>query len=331
LSDYYTIDEDDVLPPNLLELKIGDAAAVASLLRLTRLQLLQLRVEAMPAAELRQLTSLKHLASVALSYWGTAQQIDAAADGWCALPLRHLTLSSADGSSLQRSTLMQLSKLTHLSKLTLVDCVSDNSIQPERLVNVLAKLKHLAFLKLARGQQAQQQQQLAEAAAGAAGDAEAAAGAAGDAEAAAGAAGDAAAAAAAQDDAADAAAGSCLERFLHKLSRCPLRKQLVELNLERQRIGRADAAALGKLKRLFTLELCSCDLEDFIVIDIASALSESLLELNVSSNPRVTDACLPALERLVELGYYGMQVKLTDTAVTEEGLRMYLPDSLLYC
>jgi hypothetical protein len=165
----------DVLPPNLLELSVC-RAAVASILPLLHLKQLTLQYitwDFMPAAELRQLSALTSLTRVDLSYYTSAQQIDAAADCWCALPLQHLSLCTRGGDSLQHNTLMHLSKLTRLSSLTLGKCVSSNSMPPEVLGDVLAQLTRLTALIVTMTQQ--QQQQLAEPAAGLAGDAAAAA------------------------------------------------------------------------------------------------------------------------------------------------------------
>jgi hypothetical protein len=92
------------------------------LTRLQQLTLHEMGFEVMPAAELRQLSStLTSLTSVDFSYVDTPQQIGAAARGWHTLPMRHLYLQTSDGSSLQDSTLRQLSLLTRLSSLTLVE------------------------------------------------------------------------------------------------------------------------------------------------------------------------------------------------------------------
>jgi hypothetical protein len=155
MGEYDIVGEDDVLPPSLLELKAADAAAAAGLLPLTRLQQLTLRAieyEVMPAAELRQLSALTSLTSVDFTYKATAQQIDAAAEGWCALPLRYLYLYCSGGSTLQRNTLMQLSKLTCLEDLTLTECVSEDSIRPEVLGDVLAQLTQLDTLGVQKNQ-----------------------------------------------------------------------------------------------------------------------------------------------------------------------------------
>jgi hypothetical protein len=300
MGEYDVIGADDVLPPNLLELDVGNAAAAASLLPLTRLQQLSLQTiedEVMPAAELRQLSAMPSLTGVDLTYWGSAQQIDAAADGWCALPLQYLYLDSGSGSSLQRNMLMQLSKLTRLSSLGLVDCISNSSIRPEMLGDVLAQLTRLHTLTFSRNLQQQEQegQQLQAAAA---------------------------AADAAVDAAADAAAGSFLERMLRRLSRSFHRMQLSTLNLSWQSIGRAEAAAIAEMEGLWKLELSGCDLEDCSVADIAFALHETLDELSIADNPRVTDASLPVLARLMP----GIKMHhLRDTGVTDEGMQRYLP------
>jgi hypothetical protein len=237
---------------------------------------------------------------------------------------------------LQRNTLMQLSKLTRLSSLQLWNGVSDSSIRPEMLGDLLAELTRLHTLKLARSQQQQEEQQFAAAAAAdaaqdgaAAADAAAAQDGAPDAEA--GAAADAAADAAAvtaaaqdeaQDTAEDAAADSFLERFLHRLARSLHRMQLSEVCLEGHSIGRAEAAALAKMKGLCSLELSDCDLEDCSVVDIAYGLWHTLEKLDISHNPKVTDRCLPVLARLAPSI---TKFQLRDTGVTEEGLQRYLP------
>jgi hypothetical protein len=315
MGEYDTIRAGDVLPPNLQKVDVGNAVAAASLLQLTRLEQLMLQTledEVMPAAELRQLSVITSLTSVDLTYWGSAQQIDAAADGWCALPLRNLYLTSSGSGSLQRNTLMQLSKLTGLYSLGLVECISNSSIRPEMLGDVLAQLTRLHTLTFIRNlqQQEQEEQQLPAAAAVAAAAADAA--------------GDAAADAAADVAAVavDAAAGSFMERMLHRLAASWHRMQLSTLNLGGQSIGRAGAAALAEMEGLWQLELSGCDLEDCSVADIALALHEDLEVLDVSDNPRVTDASLPVLARLMP----GINKHhLRGTSVTVEGMQRYLP------
>jgi hypothetical protein len=314
LDEYTTIGADDELPPNLLVLDSCEAAASASLLPLTRLQQLTLReieFEVMPAAELRQLSVLTCLTSVDFCYGCTAQQIDAAADGWCVLPMEYLHLVPSDCRSLQRDTLLQLSKLTRLSSLTLSDCVSNDSVPPEMLGDVLAQLTRLQTLRLTTYKQQQEPQQLgATAAAGAAQDDAAAANAAG------------AVAAAVAATAPDAAAGSFLTRMLHRLAGSLSRMQLSTLYLEGQSIGRAEAAALAKLQGLWQLGLSGCDLEDCSVAAIVFALHRTLEVLDLSDNPRVTDASLPVLVRLMP----GItQHQLRGTGITAEGLQRYLP------
>jgi hypothetical protein len=186
------------------------------------------------------------LASIYFCYCGTAQQIDAAADGWCALPLQYLHLVPRDDRSLQRHTLLQLSKLTRLSSLSLVNGVSNDNIQPEMLGDVLAQLTRLQSLNLTRTIHHQQQQFLV---AGAEVDAAAAANAVGDVP---------AVAATAQDAAADAAAGSFLTRLLHRLAGSLHKMQLSTLYLDRQLIGRAEAAARAEMEVLWKQQ-SGCD------------------------------------------------------------------------
>jgi hypothetical protein len=311
LGEHFALEAEDMLPPSLLKLSVRDAA-VDSLFPLTRLEQLALEEigdDALPAAELRQLSAMTSLTSVDLKYHADAQAIAAAADGWSALPLQHLRLW-CDDVTLQRNMLTQLSQLTRLSSLTLWDCVFEDSIQPEMLGDVLAQLTRLHTLTLSNDPQQQEQEQLAAVAAVAPGHAVAAA------------AGNVAAVAAtAQDAAADA--GSFLERMLLRLSRSFHRMQLSTLDISwGLGIGRAEAAALADMKGLRTLKLSDCDLEDCIVVDIASALCPGLDELDISVNPRVTDGCLPVLAQLVP-GITKSQ--LSGTGITEEGLQRYLP------
>jgi hypothetical protein len=298
----------DSLPPNLLELTVGCAAA-ASLLPLTRLKQLALHGlggDAMPAAELRQLSALTSLTSVDLMYENIipeVQEIDAAADSWCALPVQHLSLWTSNSDSLQRNTLMQLSKLTRLASLHLLNCVPTDTIQPEMLGDVLAQLTRLRDLRLTRegahgwvqlaSEREQPLRQLAETA-GAAG--------------------------AAAGTAEDAAAGSFLKRTLHRLAGSLHKMQLSTLNLQGQFIDRAEAAALAEMKGLTTLSVYACDVEDCSVVHIASALHDTLRVLDARKNPRVTDGCLPVLARLAPgIG----TIHLEGTGVTSAGLQTY--------
>jgi hypothetical protein len=288
-----------VLPPNLRQLHAGSAAA-DSLLPLKGLQDLTLKAteqDDMTAAELRQLSTLTCLTSVDWTYEADAQHIDAAADGWSVLPLQQLCLLPTDGVRVQRNTLLQLSKLTRLSRLCFADCVPNSNIRPEMMADVLAQLTGLQTLQFC--QQEQQQPADAAQAAAAAGDA------------------------AAGDAAEDAAAGSFLQRMLHRLAGSLHKMQLSHLNLTGQHIGRAEAAALAKLQGLAELRLSGCDLEDCCVAEIVLALYKTLDVLGISGNPRVTDGCLPVLAQLVP-GIQGGQ--LQGTGVTAEGRKQYLPD-----
>jgi hypothetical protein len=224
--------------------------------------------------------------------------------------MEYLHLVPSDCRSVQRNTLMQLSKLTRLSSLSLSDCVSNDSIRPEMLGDVLLQLTRLQTLRLTTYKPQQEKQQLGEAAAGAAQDDAAAANAAG------------AVAAAVAATAPDAAAGSFLTRMLHRLAGSLSRMQLSTLYLEEQSIGRAEAAALAEMEGLEKPGLSDCDLEDCSVAAIAFSLHQRLEVLDPSNNPRVTDASLPVLARLMP----GItQCQLRGTGVTAEGLQRYLP------
>jgi hypothetical protein len=300
LDEFDTIQEHDVLRRSLLQLSAGNAATAACLLPLTRLQelsLIAIEVNAMPAAELRQLSSLTSLTKAEFSYFCTAGPlVDAAAGGWSALPLQHLSVQQdvddvEAGNSLQRSTLLQLSTLTGLQSLSLEGCGMGN-IRPEMLADVLGQLMNLQELELEGMRHTQQQQPAEEGAIGAA----------------------------TSEAEEDAAAGSFLTRLLKRLSSKLIRMQLWKLSLKGQNIGRAEAAALASMEGLAELRLSNCDLEDCCVADFVFAMSQTLDCLDISSNPRVTDASLP-----VRLVPSMRQEHLRGTGVTLEGLRQYLP------
>jgi hypothetical protein len=235
---------------------------------------------------------------------------------------------SQDGQGiLQRSTLLQLSKLTCLSDLTLQHCTLD--IAGAELAAALAQLKRLEKVSLMgtrwsqqqhEQQQQQRQQQLAQRAAAAAADAEPYAD----------------LRAAADAAAAVAAAGTPLEAFLLGLAASlsgnnhwacgRVRGWLHCLILEYQPVGRAEAAALGKLVCLRSLTVAHCGLDDCCAIDILLKLGRRLQWLDLSSNPGLTDACLLVLEHLMPSLPRGFaRYCMYDTGVTQEGMQRYVP------
>jgi hypothetical protein len=98
--------------------------------------------------------------------------------------------------------------------------------------------------------------------------------------------------------------------------------QLTRLILERQRVGRAAAAALSQMWGLQTVQLKQCQLEDCSAVEIALGLKPWLLRLDVINNPQLTDACLPALVYAVpvlqESSFRGCK------GVIHKGLRRYI-------
>jgi hypothetical protein len=74
---------------------------------------------------------------------------------------------------------------------------------------------------------------------------------------------------------------------------------LRSLELDTQPVGRAEAAALGKLVCLGSLSLVNCHLDDCCVIDMLLKLGRRLRWLSLLRNPAVTDVCLPVLEHLM--------------------------------
>jgi hypothetical protein len=290
------------LPHSLLQLCAGNVAAVDCLLPLTRLQSLSLsRIEdyVMTVADLCLLrSSITSLTRVDFNYaFADGDLVEAAASSWGVLPLQHLGVQAyardmAEGYNMQRSVLPHLSSLTGLQSLGLGACCIVN-VQPETLADLLGQLSSLRKLQLNNQcyTTQQQQQQLAQAgvirAAGEAGD----------------------------------AAGSFLTRMLRRLS-SKLGRRLFSLSLKGIPVGKAEAAALAGMQGLVVLQLPECDLEDCYVADIMSALHRTLQCLDIADNPRVTDASLPMLARLMP----GMKVwQLKRTGVTEEGLRQFLP------
>jgi hypothetical protein len=121
--------------------------------------------------------------------------------------------------------------------------------------------------------------------------------------------------------AAAAAANSCLALFLGQITWL-LDDELLELHLQGHSIGREEETELAGMKGLWKLVLSDCDLDDCSVVAIASGLHETMEVLNISDNPRVTDACLPALARLQP----GIEeLRLKGTGITKAGLQRYLP------
>jgi hypothetical protein len=162
-TDFLDLDADDVLPPNLLQLRAPNFDAPSPLLSLRQLRELTLSTQitkSPSAAELRQLSCLTNLTAVHLTYETDAAKISAAAGGWGALQLRSLHISPFHQVTLSRSTLLQLSQLTGLSDLSLRNCTLD--IAGAELAAALAQATDLQKLTLtfrARWSQQQQQQQ----------------------------------------------------------------------------------------------------------------------------------------------------------------------------
>jgi hypothetical protein len=125
--------------------------------------------------------------------------------------------------------------------------------------------------------------------------------------------------------ASDAVNASALAELLQGLAgRRRAMHRLTRLHLERQAVGRAAAAALSQMNGLQKLQLLDCQLEDCSVIEIALGLKPWLLQLDVSSNPLLTDACLPALVYAVP--WPGLQESSLCgcTGMTRTGLRRYV-------
>jgi hypothetical protein len=136
--------------------------------------------------------------------------------------------------------------------------------------------------------------------------------------------------------AAVAAAGTPLEALLLGLaaSRCcrdnlwsgSVHGWLRCLDLDHQPVGRAEAAALGRLVCLSRLSLVKCQLDDCCVIDMLLKLGGRLQWLDVRFNPRVTDACLPVLEHFMSSRPWdSARYTVAATGVTQEGLQLYVP------
>jgi hypothetical protein len=256
LSQYNTLWQHHVLPPNLLRLTAGNAEAADCLLPLKQLEQLTLQAierNIMPAVEMQKLTSLTSLTYVELTYWGTAADIDRAAAGWRAVPLQDLTLAPNDNSSLSSSTLQQLSSVTGLAALDLSGC-SLGSFDPREFADVLAQLDSLSTLRL-RAVTWQEPQDAAEA----------------------------------------AGSSSPLAKLLQGLAAHFQESALTELSLVEQHVGRTEASAIAEMQGLQELQLQKCHLEDCSVADIVLKLEMYLESIDLSNNPGVTDACLPVL------------------------------------
>jgi hypothetical protein len=257
-GDHNFIRPHHVLPPSLVQLATGNVLAASCLLPLMQLHhlLLQdIRCNVMPAEDMRQLSVLTSLTHVDMAYWAYAEDINTAAAGWAALPLRELDMLPEANGSLTSSTLRHMTSLTGITRLCLHGC-GLGAVPPAELAAVFAHMTGLRDLTL--------RQVRCE------GDHE-----------------DAAAAA--------AAAGNALSVLFRGLSsRMPL-LQLTKLEIAQTCIGRAEAAALAGMVGLRQLTLQHCQLEDCSVSEIALKLQPSLAELSVPQNPGVTDACLPAL------------------------------------
>jgi hypothetical protein len=291
LGDDNTLRSYDVLPPNLKQLTAGNAEAASCLLPLTQLQQLELLCiseDAMPAAEMQQLTVLTALESIELVYDADAAVIDAAAAGWSALPLKHLHLfPNEQDNCLYRSTLQQLTSLTGLGDLSLGGCRLDN-IAPDELAEVLTQINGFYRLSMhaVSWQQQQQQQGVA---------------------------------------AADDGSSSPLAKFLQGLVSLMPAMPFIHLSLGALHVGRAEAAALAGMVGLHELVLQQCQLEDCSLAQIALELKPYLDELDVSQNPGVTDACLPVL---AHAGISMRERDFKGTGVTREGLKRYMPSAL---
>jgi hypothetical protein len=102
---------------------------------------------------------LTALQDVKLTYWAKAKEIDRAAAGCGALPVKHLYIAPDwRRCTLLRSTLLQLAGVTHLGELYIHGCKLDN-ITPQELVGVLAQLPNMFKLSLSSVRWQQQQQQ----------------------------------------------------------------------------------------------------------------------------------------------------------------------------
>ncbi|WIA40002.1 hypothetical protein OEZ86_013428 [Tetradesmus obliquus] len=125
----------------------------------------------------------------------------------------------------------------------------------------------------------------------------------------------------AEDEAANSLALAALLRGLADRRRCMLR--LTDLSLYNQHVGRAAAAAIAQMRGLQELSLMDCQLEDCSAAEIALGLKPWLKELDLASNKRLTDGCLPvlayAVPRLQASSLRGCN------GVTQEGLAQYLP------
>uniref|UniRef100_A0A383VF77 Uncharacterized protein n=1 Tax=Tetradesmus obliquus TaxID=3088 RepID=A0A383VF77_TETOB len=125
----------------------------------------------------------------------------------------------------------------------------------------------------------------------------------------------------AEDEAANSLALAALLRGLADRRRCMLR--LTDLSLYNQHVGRAAAAAIAQMRGLQELSLMDCQLEDCSAAEIALGLKPWLKELDLASNKRLTDGCLPVL------AYAVPRLKASSlrgcSGVTQEGLAQYLP------
>jgi hypothetical protein len=98
-----------------------------------------------------------------------------------------------------------------------------------------------------------------------------------------------------EDATADAADAMSLAWLLRGLASRWSAMKLMSLDLSEQHVNRASASMLTKLHGLQKLELADCQLDDRSVSKIALALKPLLLHFDISRNPELTSACLPAL------------------------------------
>lgn len=123
-----------------------------------------------------------------------------------------------------------------------------------------------------------------------------------------------------EDDASNARSLVSMLRVL--AARRHLMPQRTYLRLEKQRVGRAAAAALSQMHGLRRLELVDCQLDDGSAAKIALGLKPQLQHLDLSCNAQLTDACLPALADALP----GLRMSSFKgcTGLTREGLLLYV-------
>jgi hypothetical protein len=74
---------------------------------------------------------------------------------------------------------------------------------------------------------------------------------------------------------------------------------------------RLSAHHLSHLTRLTSLELCSCELRDFVVVALSCKL-KNLQRLSLDNNNALTDSCTPSLGQLTRLSHlnlHGMAIE----------------------